>query len=131
MTFEEEYLDVLQNLEFAIVNTYRENNDLIDFDVLIVLDAIMNFYISGIRGKEPRNFNLSGKQLELYGAVKEMAEYRITGMARDDMDAKYEIKPISVNELLDCLKRIKKSVQFWTKEGGRQGYLEYISNYIV
>jgi len=70
MTFEEDYLDVLQNLEFAIVNTYRKNNDLIDFYVLNVLNAIMNFYISGIRSKEPRNFNLSGKQPELYEAVK-------------------------------------------------------------
>jgi hypothetical protein len=47
-----------------------------------------------------------------------------------DREGKYEIKPITVNELLDCLKRIKKSVQFWTKEGGRQGYLEYISNFM-
>lgn len=131
MTFEEKYLDVLQNLEFMIVNTYRENNNLIDFDVLIVLDAIMNFYVSGIRGKEPRNFNLSGKQLDLYQAVKEVAEFRITGKTKDDEVNEYETEPITVNELLDCLKRIKKSVQFWTKEAGRQGYLNYVSNFII
>lgn len=130
MTFEDDYLDVLQNLEFAIVNTYRKHRDIIDFDVLIVLDAIMNFYISGIRGVKPRNFNLSGKQLDLFEAVKEMADYRITGKAKDD-DNEYEINAITVNELLDCLKRIKKSVLFWTKEAGRQGYLDYVSNFII
>jgi len=59
-----------------------------------------------------------------------MAEHRVTGMEVVDKEGKYEIKPITVNELLDCLKRIKKSVQFWTKEGGRQGYLVYISNFM-
>lgn len=131
MSFEDDYLDVLQNLEYMIVDTYRENSDLLDFDVLIVLDAIMNFYISGIRGVEPRNFNLSGKQSELYRAVKEVADYRITGKTTDDEGNEYEIEPITVNELLDCLKRIKKSVQFWTKEMGRQGYLNYVSNFII
>lgn len=131
MAFEDDYLDVLQNLEYMIVDTYRENSDLLDFDVLIVLDAIMNFYISGIRGVEPRNFNLSGKQSELYRAVKEVSDYRITGKTTDDEGNEYEIEPITVNELLDCLKRIKKSVQFWTKEMGRQGYLNYVSNFII
>jgi len=36
MTFEAEYEDVLQNLEFAIIQVYRERPDLIDAEVLML-----------------------------------------------------------------------------------------------
>ena len=32
MDVEEEYLDILQNIEFAIMSVYRENPLLVDFD---------------------------------------------------------------------------------------------------
>jgi hypothetical protein len=31
---------------------------------------------------------------------------------------------------MDCLKRIRKSVDLWNKQGGRQGYLYFIDNNI-
>lgn len=33
-------------------------------------------------------------------------------------------------EIVACLKRLRKSVQFWTKSGGRQGYLNYIVEFL-
>ena len=44
MAFEEQYLDVLQNIEFAIVSAYREHNDLRDREVMRALDALIDFY---------------------------------------------------------------------------------------
>jgi hypothetical protein len=37
---------------------------------------------------------------------------------------------LTAAELVLCLKRIRKSIDFWTKEGGRQGYLNYVSEYV-
>ena len=37
ITFEEKYEDVLQNLEFAIIQTHRECSELIDVQVLIAM----------------------------------------------------------------------------------------------
>ncbi len=35
-------------------------------------------------------------------------------------------EPLTHDVILACIKRIRKSVEFWTKEGGRQGYLYFI-----
>jgi hypothetical protein len=39
-------------------------------------------------------------------------------------------KPITADEIVACLKRIRKSVQRWTKEGGRRGYLTFVEGYV-
>ncbi len=33
---------------------------------------------------------------------------------------------ITVEELLLCLKRIKKSITFWTQQLGRKGYMQFV-----
>jgi hypothetical protein len=40
-------------------------------------------------------------------------------------------KPLQADEIVACLKRIIKSLQHWNKYGGRQGYLQFIEQYIV
>ena len=37
--------------------------------------------------------------------------------------------PLPIPDLLRCLNRLRKSVRFWNKEGGRQGYLEFARKY--
>jgi hypothetical protein len=44
MQIEEEYQDVLQNIEFAIVQVYREDRTLLDSDVLESLEALQRYY---------------------------------------------------------------------------------------
>jgi hypothetical protein len=38
---------------------------------------------------------------------------------------------ISVPELIACLKRLRKSVRFWNEQGGRQGYLNYVREFLA
>lgn len=40
--FEEEYLDVLQNIEFAIVNVYRREQALTDYDVSKIMSVLIS-----------------------------------------------------------------------------------------
>ncbi len=40
MAFDEDYLDVLQNIEFAIQSVYKIRNDLIDYDALSAIEAV-------------------------------------------------------------------------------------------
>ena len=40
------------------------------------------------------------------------------------------IEPKTVQDIIDCLKRIQSSIKLWTKKNGRKGYLEYISKFI-
>ena len=39
-------------------------------------------------------------------------------------------EPVSLDVIVACLKRIRKSIQRWNKEGGRQGYLIFIQRFV-
>jgi len=131
-SFEDEYLDVLQNIEMAIVSVYRERQDLLDYDVDKVLNLLWTEYRNEKTGrKTPMPFLNPNAQL-VYDRVKEMCEWRLgrTDVIVSDEFVKAKPEAVSVDEIMDCLKRIRKSVALWTKEGGRQGYLYFIHNNI-
>ena len=44
MDVEEEHLDILQNIEFAIMSVYRDNPLLVDFDVEAAINALISLY---------------------------------------------------------------------------------------
>ena len=135
-SFEDEYMDVLQNIEMAIVSVYREKHGLLDYDVDKVLNILWTEYRNEKQGRHAST-SLSAPKLGenaqlVYDRVKEMCEWRL---GRKDVgvsgkSAKVKPEPISVDEIMDCLKRIRKSVDLWNKQGGRQGYLYFIDNNI-
>lgn len=45
MTIEDEYLDVLQNIEAAIMGVYRRTPALLDYDVLEAIEALTRHYV--------------------------------------------------------------------------------------
>ena len=51
---EEAYLDVLQNLEFTIVQLYRQHPEMTDWDVERAMEELIRYYQALWRGKEPR-----------------------------------------------------------------------------
>jgi hypothetical protein len=40
------------------------------------------------------------------------------------------IPPLKLDVIVLCLKRIRKSIDRWNKEHGRQGYLKFVSQYV-
>ena len=131
-SFEEEYMDILQNIEMAIVSVYRENPDLTDYDVDKVLNLLWTEYRSEKSGKKtPRPFLNQNAQM-VYDRVREMCEWRLgrTNVVVSHEPVQARPEAISVDEIMDCLKRVRKSVDLWHKEGGRQGYLYFIDNNI-
>jgi hypothetical protein len=129
--FEEEYLEVLQNIEASIIAVYRTHRELADYQVDAAIEALGRTYIGEARGKNavlPKN----PLALEVYQAVKSTCDWR---MGRENMvDETGQPLPsdemISVDEVLACLKRIRKSISMWNKEAGSKGYLSYISQFL-
>ena len=39
-------------------------------------------------------------------------------------------EPVPVVEIVSCLKRVRKSINRWSREAGRQGYLTFVSQFI-
>jgi hypothetical protein len=133
MKIEDQYLDVLQNIESSIVSVYQARPELTDWDVEAALEALVQFYHAETRQKPADLRQLAGNQAEVLQAARVMCEWRL-GRARmfDERDQPIgaPVKPLTAAEIVACLKRLRKSVQFWSKSGGRQGYLNYIVNFV-
>src|SRR5688572_220041 len=128
--FEERYEDVLQNIEFSIVQVHRGHPDLLDYDVDAALEALISRYGAEARGRTPREHTLPGLRGEVYDAVLYICEWRLGRAALHDEPATEDERK-TAEELAACLKRVRSSVQRWTKERGRQGYLTFIARFVV
>jgi hypothetical protein len=131
MDVEKDHLDVLQNIEFAIVSIHRRQPGLVDFDVENALGALITHYQA--QDRAARLPNLNARAQEVYELVKTMCEWRLGNeelLAADMKEGGPRPPSVSVDVIVVCLKRIRKSVQKWNKEGGRQGYLTFVGRFI-
>ena len=69
MKIEEEYFDVLQNIEFAIIQEYRKDGNLMDADVHKTVNALMLHYRAEKRHHRPSTVHLAIKVRRLFFAV--------------------------------------------------------------
>lgn len=130
---EERYMDVLQNIEFAIVGVHKRTPLLVDFNVENALSALINHYQAQMRGVAPRPARLNERSQEVYEAVQAMCEWRLGKeniLATEAGESFPAPEPVSIDVILACLKRVRKSVQRWNQKGGRQGYLTFIRRFI-
>jgi hypothetical protein len=132
MKVEEEHFDVLQNMEFEIVQIYRSTSDLIDAEVLNAIESLIHSYNLEIKGGFAASPKVKGISATVAAAVKDICELRLgRGSKLDEKADLFDATvPKTVQNIVDCLKRIQSSIKFWTKKNGRKGYLEYISKFI-
>jgi hypothetical protein len=133
MAVEEEYLDVLQNIEFAIVSTYHDHPEMADAHVIRALEAVIGSYRAEMAGRPAEEFSAARIEAELYRAIRNMCEWRLGRIRPDDADAADlgpAPEPIKIDEIMLCLKRILKSVNRWNKSSGQRGYLTFIVQYV-
>lgn len=131
MKIEEEYMDVLQNIEFAVASHYRQNLTMTDYSVLRVYEALIRQYTAEITGRQPMPAALDESEEVLLNDVQSTCEWRLGRIPDEsDQDEESRVTPIDVPTLILCLKRLVKSVNKWTKVSGRQGYLKFMSQYV-
>ena len=51
-------------------------------------------------------------------------------MTDKNIDIRQNIEPVPVEELVDCLRKLMKSVENRGKTGGRQAYLRFTGQFI-
>jgi len=131
--FEERYEDVLQNIEFGIVQVHNAEPALVDADVDRALENLMRAYQAEARKRPAPVIHLAPLAQAVYDSVKTMCEWRLGRSQMYDSAGRpldIQVKPITPEEIVACLKRIRKSVALWTKERGRRGYLSFIVQFI-
>jgi hypothetical protein len=134
MRVEEEHFDVLQNIEAAVVTVYDREPDLHDLDVLDALEALIRSYTLEERGRPGASPSLSEQSQHVADQARRVCEWRLGRSplnAGDPWSDEDKRASISVPELIACLKRLRKSVRFWNEQGGRQGYLNYVREFLA
>ena len=132
MNVEEQYLDVLQNIETAIVTAYEEDPRLLDLDVMDALDVLIRNYALEEQGVGTRTSRLSGPAQRVHDLARRICEWRLGRQplnTADPLADRWASGDLSLAELVLCLKRIRKSVRLWNEQGGRQGYLDYVRQF--
>ncbi|MBN1429702.1 MAG: hypothetical protein JXB07_15135 [Anaerolineae bacterium] len=133
-TFEEQYLDVLHNIEFAIVQISREHTAMLDINVKNALEALIRDYKAEAANRSVSPSQLSDLEQNVYESVKATCEWRLGRVEminKDNQPLQLLVKLVTVAEIINCLKRVHRSVRYWSKRSGRRGYLEFVKQFIV
>ena len=70
-------LDILQNLEFSVVEIWRGHPEMSDYAALRAYEAAFQIYRAELRGHAPKPPGLTGLDAEAFEAVKAMCEFRL------------------------------------------------------
>src|SRR5580698_7082513 len=115
---DEKNLDVLQNIEFGIIQVYRADKSLLDFDVKDALDALVRHYQAEEEQRRPPFKRLGERAQRVFSSVQAFCEWRL-GRAPFPGDGSLPESSKPVAELVACLRKVQKSVPLWSQRGGR------------
>jgi hypothetical protein len=132
-SFEDHYLDVLQNIEFSLAQVYRAHADMLDYDARNAIEALTRAYQAEARGRAITPPRLNPLAQEAYDLVKGMCEIRLgRSTFIDDNQQPIELAatPLTLDETVACLKRIRKSIDTWNRQGGQRGYFNFVDSFL-
>ncbi len=131
MSFEEDHLDLLQNLEFGIIRVFRQDPGVPDLDVMSAVQALARRYDMEDQHRTAPAASLGDRAQRIYDSVLGACEWRLGRSTPDSPFADFPQPQLSSPaDLSQCLKRIRRSVDFWTRRDGRQGYLSFVNNHM-
>jgi hypothetical protein len=99
----EQFYDVLQNIEYAILCVYENEADLLDLDVIDALDALVRRYGAEQQARTPPKLRLSEPATCLFQAAERMCEWRLGRATLNEDDHDTMIPPDQRNSLADIL----------------------------
>lgn len=127
--FGESNLDVLQNIEFAIIQVYRADPALLDIDARDAIDALVRHYHAEEEQRTPPMMRLGERAQRVFLSVQKMCEWRL-GRSLFPGDTVANEAGMPASELVKALREIQKSIPRWSRQGGRKGYLDFVSQYL-
>ncbi len=133
--FEDQYLDVLQNIESGIVSAWKKHPEMTDWDAQEAVQGLLRTYQAEGRNRRMPVLRLTPLAQETFDAVKETCEWRMgrreaPRVIEKGQSAIVSTQTVTLDEMIACLKRIRKSIELWNKESGRRGYLGFISQFV-
>ena len=133
LSFEDEYYSVLFSIESAIVEVYKENPQLVDFNVDKALNGAVRTLNNQKRDRKPPTLKLKGDEQVMFDRFMSVADmYLGEGEfeTEDGEPLELELMVITIDEMVACFKRIQRSIKLMSDQG-RQGYLEFVSQFFL
>ena len=114
------YMDILQNIEFAIVEPYREGRNITDRDVQTALEYLMEVGKAQLNLPSNPQSELPFKIQSIVDSIEDVLEMRksIVGQKEDIM------------RHLKCIYRVLYSVRTHYSPDDERSYLNFIAQYI-
>lgn len=123
------HTDILQNIEFGIIQVYRADKSVIDIDVKDAIDALVRHYHAEEEQRTPPVRRLGDRAQRVFASAQAACEWRL-GRALGPDGTEVEESTVPAPIIVECLRRIQKSIPLWSQRGGRQGYLNFIGPYL-
>lgn len=124
-----QYPDILQNIEFAIVRTFRERPELRDPEVIAAMEKLITYYTRMKKNLPPLPIVLPERSMAVLEAMKSFCEVR-----REDGEVHTQsgdpMPRVPLRIVILCLERLLDSARKWHKKDGQRGYLNYISQFM-
>ena len=129
---QEEFEEILKNIELRVMMFFSTNPTMTDYVVAQVYETLVAHYNAKLNGRTPSAPRLKGLALELFEEVLPVCEICLDDSPPGEVSKKKNlpIQTVSNAELVACLKLVQKSVKLWTEQGGRQGYLTFVSRFL-
>jgi hypothetical protein len=104
---DEKNLDVLQNIELGIIQVYRADKSLLDYDVKDALDALVRHYHAEEEQRRPPALRIGDRAQRVFSSVQAFCGWRL-GRAPfpGEGPSAESAKPIA--EVVECLRKVQK-----------------------
>ena len=129
MKWADDNLDILQNLEFSVIEIWRMHPEMTDYTALRAYEAVFRLFRAEARGQSAKPHGLTGLDAEVFDAVKTMCDFRL-GRATIPANPAGAIPPVPLETIVKCLQELCKSVERHTRISGRQGYLTFVDGFL-
>lgn len=133
MSLEEKNVDIIFNIESAIVEIYQDNPDLLDAYIETALDYLIRVYNAEAEGRNAPRKSIRGSASKVADQLQALCELFLGRAEAADLEGnpiQLDIPQKTATEMTTALKRIKSSVKVWSQKQGRQGYLNYVTEFI-
>jgi hypothetical protein len=124
-------LAALQELETAIAEVFRKHPDMTDYVAARAYESTFQVYRALNRGHQPKPSTLKGLDAEAFDAVRTTCErLHASGAAPLKDNSRGSTPPVPLPKLVEYLRDLQRSVERHTAANGRQGYLEFINQFV-
>src|SRR5207249_10968068 len=104
----------------ALVSVYKAHADMTDYDAQAAVNALLRAYQAEARKSAPSAIKLSPLAQEAFDSVRAMCEWRLGRAQSTGLFGRLRglgVEPLSLEDMIDCLKRIRRSIERWNREG--------------